>query len=100
MARVQIDDETWTAFRAGLGSRPVSVVLGELVQREVGRQRRRAADDGEIAHLAIEDARSLIGELQQTVDHLERRERAARGGSPERARRASQPSLPDALDSD
>jgi hypothetical protein len=37
MARVQASDEMWAAFRAQLGVTPVSVALGRLVEREVGR---------------------------------------------------------------
>jgi hypothetical protein len=71
MARVQVSDETWTAFRTGLGARPVSVALGELVEREVGRQRRRSTNDPESARLALEDARSLLDELTRLTGRLE-----------------------------
>ena len=71
MARVQVSDEVWSAFRVGLGPTPVSIALGELVEREVGRQRRRSAGDPESARLAIEDARSVAQELASLIDRLE-----------------------------
>src|ERR1019366_5578844 len=49
MARVQVSDDVWSAFRANLGATPVSVALGELVRREVGRRERRTASVEQIA---------------------------------------------------
>ena len=72
MARVQVRDEVWTAFRLGLGPKPVSVGLGELVEREVGRQRRRSAGDAETARLALDDARSLTDDLNKLTARLEK----------------------------
>ena len=71
MARVQVSDEVWRAFRAGLGPRSVSVALGELVEREVGRQRRRSAGDLEGARLALDDARLLAEELNVLIARLD-----------------------------
>jgi hypothetical protein len=71
MARVQVSDEVWSAFRLGLGPKPVSVALGELVEREVGRQQRRSASDVESARLALQDARALAQELEQLISRLE-----------------------------
>jgi hypothetical protein len=72
MARVQVSDEVWASYRAGLGVTPVNVALGELVEREVGRQRRRSARDLGDARLALEDARSLAEELEALITRLER----------------------------
>ena len=72
MARVQVSDEVWTAFRASLGATPVSVALGELVTREVGRRERRAASDEQGVRLAVEDARAVAEELQEMIARLER----------------------------
>ena len=47
MARVQVSDEVWAAYRASLGTVPVSAALGELVRREVGRKARRSANDAD-----------------------------------------------------
>lgn len=71
MARVQVSDEVWTAFRVGIGPRPLSAALGELVEREVRRQRRRSAGDLEGARLALEDARVLGQELKMLIANLE-----------------------------
>jgi microcompartment protein CcmL/EutN len=72
MARVQVSDEVWAAYRASLGATPVSVALGELVQREVGRMTRRSAGDVSGVRLALEDARELADELASLIDRLER----------------------------
>jgi len=72
MARVQVSDEVWRAFRSSLGATPVSVALGELVRREVGRHERRTASDEQGVRLAVEDARVVAGELQEMIARLER----------------------------
>jgi hypothetical protein len=72
MARVQVSDEVWAAYRAGLGATPVSVALGELVRREVGRSARRSASDLEGVRIALEDARQLADELGSLIARLER----------------------------
>ena len=59
MARVQASDETWAAFRAQLGVTPVSVALGRLVEREVGRPARSSASDAEGVRIALDDAREV-----------------------------------------
>jgi hypothetical protein len=61
MARVQVSDETWAAYRASLGTTPVSVALGKLVEREVASHHRRSALDAD-AVLA-----SLIARLETNV---------------------------------
>jgi hypothetical protein len=72
MARVQVSDEIWAAFRTGLGATPVSVGLGELVRRAVGRSLRRSASDLEGVRIALEDARQLSDELASLIARLER----------------------------
>ena len=72
MARVQVSDEVWSAYRASLGATPVSVALGGLVRREVGRAARRSASDADGVRLALEDARQLSDELVALIARLER----------------------------
>jgi hypothetical protein len=72
MARVQVSDEIWSAFRASLGATPVSVALGELVRREVGRRERRTASDEQGVRRAVEDARAVADELQEMIARLDR----------------------------
>jgi hypothetical protein len=72
MARVQVSDEVWSAFRASLGTTAVSVALGELVRREVGRRERRMASDEQAIRLAVEDARAVADELQKMIARLDR----------------------------
>jgi hypothetical protein len=73
MARVQVSDEVWTAFRASLGATPVNVALGELVRREVGRRERRTGSNEQGVRLAVEDARAVADELQDMITRLERK---------------------------
>jgi len=72
MARVQVNDEVWAAFRAGLGMTPVNVALGELVRREVGRRARRSANDAGGIQVALADAREVADELTSLIARLER----------------------------
>jgi hypothetical protein len=72
MARVQVSDEVWAAYRTSLGTTPVGVALGELMSREVGRAARRSASDPDEARLALEDARQLSDELGSLITRLER----------------------------
>jgi hypothetical protein len=81
MARVQVSDETWSAFRAGLGATPVSVGLGRLVEREVaGRRRRRASDVGDVRQ-AVDDARVVVDELSALIARIEATQAATTAGS-------------------
>jgi hypothetical protein len=73
MARVQVSDEVWGVFRAGLGTTPVSVALGELVRREVGRKARRSAGDAAGIQIALADAREVADELTSLIARLERK---------------------------
>jgi hypothetical protein len=87
MARVQVSDEVWALYRAGLGVTPVSTALGELVRREVGRKARWRASDVAGVRLALDDARELVDELAALITRLERAARsdrpaAASGGAP------------------
>jgi hypothetical protein len=86
MARVQVSDEVWAAYRASLGTVPVSFALGELVRREVGRAARRSASDTSGARLALDDARRLLDELASLIIRLERAARLGAVPSPERER--------------
>jgi hypothetical protein len=87
MARVQVSDEVWAAYRAGLGATPVSVALGELVRREVGRKARRRASDVAGVRLALNDARELAHELGVLIARLEHAERSDRLATAHRAAR-------------
>jgi hypothetical protein len=82
MARVQVDDQTWSAFRASLGAMPASVALGRLVEREVAAVRRRSVADAEAVSAAVQEARSVAKELSDLIDRLEA------GRSPAKARGA------------
>lgn len=71
MARVQISDVTWAAYRAGLGTTPVGVALGRLVEREVASHRRRTSLDADGVREAVQEARAVAGELETLIARLE-----------------------------
>lgn len=71
MARVQVSDETLSAFRASLGSTPASVALGQLVEREVAARRRRSSPDAQGVRDAVVEARAVAEELQALISRLE-----------------------------
>ena len=62
MARVSVDDETWSAFRQLCGSTPASVRLGQLVDADVSRARASSNSDARVA----------MRELREQLDALER----------------------------
>lgn len=80
MARVHVSDDTWTAYRAVLGSTPISVALGRLIEHEVAAHHRRTALDGDGVREAVEDARRVAEELHALIGRLEE------AASPERVR--------------
>jgi hypothetical protein len=82
MARVHASDDTWTAYRAVLGSTPVSVALGRLVEREVAAHRRRTALDGDGVRDAVQDARRVAEELRALISRLEAEAPREAVGSP------------------
>ena len=75
MARVQVDDETRREFRAVAGCRPISALLGELVEREVRRARSARLRDGTLTDRELVDAlaqaRDQVEDLQAIVTRLE-----------------------------
>ena len=77
MARVQVDDVTWSTFRASIGATPASVALGKLVEREVAASRRRSAPDDAAVAAAVDEARGVAAELRDLIDRLDAARAAA-----------------------
>jgi hypothetical protein len=77
MARVQVPDEVWADFRALAEPRSIAMVLGELVQREVDRDRARRLKHSTLGDQELVDAlgraRELHQDLAQLAVRLERR---------------------------
>lgn len=77
MARVQVDDQTWAAFKHAAGPVPISELLGQLVTRHVERQAARRLRDGVVDDFelvtALERARELHANAAVIVTRLERR---------------------------
>ncbi len=75
MARVQVADDVWADFRAAVGYRPISEVLGELVTREVDRYRSKRLRDGQLdpreITAALEHGRRQQAALAALVERLE-----------------------------
>jgi hypothetical protein len=85
MARVQVADDVWAGFRSLAGDRPIAAVLGELVTREVSRDRSRRLregrlDDRELIE-ALDRARASRADLETIVARLERRLPLPRGAT-------------------
>ena len=83
MARVQVSDETWAAFRAQLGTTPVSVALGRLVERDAARMARSSSSDAEGIRVALEDARGVADELRLLIARLELAAGGGGGSTPQ-----------------
>jgi DNA polymerase III epsilon subunit-like protein len=86
MARVRVTDEIWAEFRAAVGWMPINLYLGELVSREVERERSRSLRAGKLADRevidALERARELHEQLSAIVEWLEHRlDRTSSSGS-------------------
>lgn len=75
MARVRVKDDVWSDFCDLAGSRPVAVVLGELVTREVERHRSKRLREGQLDDRqlvdAVERARDQQADLAAIVERLE-----------------------------
>ena len=80
MARVQVSDEVWADFRAAVGNRPISEVLGELVRGEAARYRSKRLRNAQLDPTelvdALEDARRQKADLALLVERLEALSRA------------------------
>ena len=64
VARVAVDDATWTAFRDLCGATPASSKLGQLVRAEVQRGRDLATRDAD-PETAIREIRAQVTELER-----------------------------------
>lgn len=77
MARVHVTDEVWAEFRRAAGNTPMSQLLGQLVEREVERDRaqriREGTVDDQILLDALERARELHDDVAAIINRLERR---------------------------
>jgi hypothetical protein len=75
MTRVHVTDDVWADFSAAAGPMPLNLILGQLVEREVARDRSRRLKEGEVEDRelldALERARGLHADLQTLVARLE-----------------------------
>jgi hypothetical protein len=81
MARVLATDEVWNNFRAACAYRPISVVLGELVEREVARYRSRRLREGALEPRELVDALERAAEQQSDLAALVERLEALRAAA-------------------
>lgn len=77
MARVHVSDEIWAEFRVASEFRPLNLVLGELVRREVDRDRSQRIRNGQVDEAglieALGRARDLHADLSAIISRIESR---------------------------
>lgn len=72
MVRVRIDDATWEEFKYFNRNHYLSNVLGELVAREVRKEKARAPQlTEEQISLALSEARGTVRTLESLVSRIE-----------------------------
>lgn len=72
-ARVAVDAETWQLFRRAALARgiPVSVYLGKLVQREVGRRQETPAAGVDPGQPEADQSLAALGAVRASIDDLD-----------------------------
>jgi hypothetical protein len=70
IARVHVDDETWSDFRQAIGHRSVAEVLGRYVELEVARAQRDRLKDAEITDRELADVLDRAAAMTRTLQSL------------------------------
>jgi hypothetical protein len=70
MARVQVDDATWRAFKTAAGDTPISELLGQLVTRHVQGHQAREAEAATIGDRDLLEALQRAAEVQRDLSRL------------------------------
>lgn len=72
LVRIRIDDADWSDFKLAHQGERLTLVLGELVKRDVNRARRTNLTlTPERVEKSIEDARAIKDEIAELVEQLE-----------------------------
>jgi hypothetical protein len=70
IARVHVDDATWSEFRQAIGDRSVAEVLGRYVELEVARAQRDGLSGAEMTERELADALERAAALTQTLQRV------------------------------
>jgi hypothetical protein len=70
IARVHVDDATWSEFRRAIGDRPVAEVLGRYVELEVARAQRARLSGADLTERELADALDRAAALTQTLQRI------------------------------
>src|SRR6476646_7644670 len=70
IARVPVDDATWSDFRRAIGARSVAEVLGRYVELEVARAQRDRLSGADIRDRELADALDRAAALTRTLQSI------------------------------
>jgi hypothetical protein len=70
IARVHVDDATWSDFRRAIGDRSVAEVLGRYVELEVARAQRDRLSGADITDRELADALDRAAALTRTLQRI------------------------------
>jgi hypothetical protein len=70
IARVHVDDATWSEFRQAIGDRSVAEVLGRYVEREVAQAQRDRLNGAEMTERELANALDRAAALTQTLQRV------------------------------
>jgi hypothetical protein len=73
IARVGVDDETWSEFRSAIGDRSVAEVLARYVELEVARARRQVASRDSVSERELVDVLERARTTSETLERIVRR---------------------------
>jgi hypothetical protein len=70
IARVHVDDATWSEFRQAIGDRSVAEVLGRYVELEVARAQRDRLNGADMTERELVNALDRTAALTQTLQRV------------------------------
>jgi hypothetical protein len=73
IARVGVDDHTWSEFRSVIGDRSVAEVLARYVELEVARARRQVASRDSVSERELVDVLERARTTAETLERIVRR---------------------------
>jgi hypothetical protein len=73
VARVGVDDDTWSEFRSIIGDRSVAGVLARYVELEVARARRQVASRDSVSERELVDVLERARITAETLERIVRR---------------------------
>jgi hypothetical protein len=70
VARVHVDEATWSEFRRAIGHRSIAEVLGRYVELEVARAQRDRLSGADITDRELTDALDRAAALTRTLQRI------------------------------